>query len=279
MIHLIATGGTIAGEADPESGGARYRAGVRPVGALLAAVPDLDAFDLSAEQVLSLDSKDMTPDGWLTILAAVRRALGDPATDGVVILHGTDTLEETAYFLQLTVPGGKPVVLTGAMRPADHPQADGPANPAVPLLAELLATDPALYSLYVGRQNGDFLQVIAARNDRGVLDAHKAPSGTALMLADAVSEALPYDAEYVYDRHERREKRPAHEIGISAIRGGTIVGEHSVLFCGRDEIIEIKHTALSREVFAVGAVDAAAFMAERTQPGMYDMSDVIASHK
>ena len=67
--------------------------------------------------------------------------------------------------------------------------------------------------------------------------------------------------------------------GISAIRGGTIVGEHSVLFCGRDEIIEIKHTALSREVFAVGAVDAAAFMAERTQPGMYDMSDVIASHK
>ena len=106
-----------------------------------------------------------------------------------------------------------------------------------------------------------------------------APSGTALMLADAVASALPYDAEYVYDRHERREKRPAHEIGISAIRGGTIVGEHSVLFCGRDEIIEIKHTALSREVFAVGAVDAAAFMAERTQPGMYDMSDVIASHK
>lgn len=105
-----------------------------------------------------------------------------------------------------------------------------------------------------------------------------APSGTALMLADAVADALPYEAEYVYDRHERRAKRPAHEIGISAIRGGTIVGEHSVLFCGRDEIIEIKHTALSREVFAVGAVDAAAFMANCKQPGMYDMRDVIASH-
>lgn len=105
-----------------------------------------------------------------------------------------------------------------------------------------------------------------------------APSGTALMLADAVADALPYDAEYVYDRHTRREKRPAHEIGISAIRGGTIVGEHSVLFCGRDEVIEIKHTALSREVFAVGAVDAAVFMAGCTQAGMYDMSDVIASH-
>ena len=104
-----------------------------------------------------------------------------------------------------------------------------------------------------------------------------APSGTALMLADAVSSALPYEAEYVYDRHERREKRPAHEIGIHAVRGGTIVGEHSVLFCGRDEIIEIKHSALSREVFAVGAVDAAAFLAGQTEPGMYDMSHVIAA--
>ena len=126
--------------------------------------------------------------------------------------------------------------------------------------------------------------VLGDKYDVEIIEKHHnqkldAPSGTALMLADAVASALPYDAEYVYDRHERREKRPAHEIGISAIRGGTIVGEHSVLFCGRDEIIEIKHTALSREVFAVGAVDAAAFMAERTQPGMYDMSDVIASHK
>ena len=104
-----------------------------------------------------------------------------------------------------------------------------------------------------------------------------APSGTALMLADAVREALPYDAEYVYDRHERREKRPAHEIGIHSIRGGTIVGEHSVMFFGRDEIIEIRHSARSREVFAVGAVDAAAYLAAQTQPGMYDMSDVIAA--
>lgn len=104
-----------------------------------------------------------------------------------------------------------------------------------------------------------------------------APSGTALMLADAVSEILPYDASYVYDRHERREKRSAHEIGIHTVRGGTIVGEHSVMFCGRDEIIEVKHSALSREVFAAGAVDAAAFLATRKQPGLYDMSDVIAS--
>ena len=125
--------------------------------------------------------------------------------------------------------------------------------------------------------------VLGDKYDVEIIEKHHnqkldAPSGTALMLADAVADALPYKAEYVYDRHERREKRPAHEIGISAIRGGTIVGEHSVLFCGRDEIIEIKHTALSREVFAVGAVDAAAFMAGCTQHGMYDMNDVIASH-
>ena len=129
MIHILATGGTIAGEADPASGGSRYKAGVRPVGALLASVPGLaEAAEISAEQILALDSKDMTPSDWRVILAAVRRARLDPAIDGIVILHGTDTLEETAYFLHLTLPAGKPVVLTGAMRPADHPQADGPAN-------------------------------------------------------------------------------------------------------------------------------------------------------
>lgn len=104
-----------------------------------------------------------------------------------------------------------------------------------------------------------------------------APSGTAIMLADALAEALPYDATYAYDRHARREKRPAHEIGIHAVRGGTIVGEHTVLFAGRDELIEVKHTALSREVFAVGAVDAAAFLAAQTAPGLYDMTQMIAS--
>ena len=129
MIHLLATGGTIAGEADPEAGHGRYRAGVRPVEALLAAVPGLaDAGPLSARQILALDSKDMAPADWLAILVATRASLAEPGCDGVVILHGTDTLEETAWFLHLTLPAGKPVVLTGAMRPADHPAADGPAN-------------------------------------------------------------------------------------------------------------------------------------------------------
>nr|WP_297278784.1 4-hydroxy-tetrahydrodipicolinate reductase [uncultured Butyricicoccus sp.] len=124
--------------------------------------------------------------------------------------------------------------------------------------------------------------VLGEQYDVEIVEAHHnqkldAPSGTALMLADAVSEGLPYEANYTYDRHERREKRPPHEIGMHSIRGGTIVGEHSVLFCGRDEVIEIKHSALSREVFATGAVNAAAFLARQTQPGLYNMSHVIAA--
>ena len=101
-----------------------------------------------------------------------------------------------------------------------------------------------------------------------------APSGTAMALASAVNDALPEKYEYVYDRSDRREKRPKKEIGISAVRGGSIVGEHEVIFAGPDEVIEIKHTAFSRSIFANGAIAAAKFLAVQ-DPGMYDMSDVI----
>ena len=99
-----------------------------------------------------------------------------------------------------------------------------------------------------------------------------APSGTALALADAVNEELGYD--YVYDRSGRREKRPKKEIGISAVRGGTIVGDHDVIFAGSDEVITFSHTAYSRGVFGKGAIQAAKFLAGNPA-GMYDMSDVI----
>lgn len=102
-----------------------------------------------------------------------------------------------------------------------------------------------------------------------------APSGTAIALADAVNEVLPEPCEYVYDRSGRREKRPKKEIGISAVRGGTIVGEHEVIFAGLDEVIEIKHTAYSRSVFGTGAVQAALFLAGKPA-GMYNMADVLA---
>jgi 4-hydroxy-tetrahydrodipicolinate reductase len=103
-----------------------------------------------------------------------------------------------------------------------------------------------------------------------------APSGTALMLADAAKSALPYEPDYIYERQSRREPRRPHEIGISAVRGGTIVGEHEVIFAGQDEVIELKHTATSRDVFATGALRAAKFMAGVKAPGLYNMGDVLA---
>lgn len=112
---------------------------------------------------------------------------------------------------------------------------------------------------------------IVERHHNQKLDA---PSGTALALADSINEALNGEYHYVYDRSQVRQKRDAKEIGISAVRGGTIVGDHEVIFAGTDEVIEFKHSAYSRNVFAKGAVEAAKFLAGKA-PGMYDMSDVI----
>mgnify|MGYP000870972368 FL=1 len=101
-----------------------------------------------------------------------------------------------------------------------------------------------------------------------------APSGTALAIADAINDSLEQQHEYTYDRHSRRKKRGKNEIGIHAVRGGTIVGEHSVIFAGNDEIIEINHIAMSKEIFAVGALNAAAFLHKKSS-GMYNMDDLI----
>ena len=101
-----------------------------------------------------------------------------------------------------------------------------------------------------------------------------APSGTALALADCINQELNNEYDYTYDRSNVREKRKKNEIGISAVRGGTIVGEHEVIFAGTDEVIEIKHTAYSKAIFAKGAIDAAKFLAGK-EAGMYNMADVI----
>lgn len=101
-----------------------------------------------------------------------------------------------------------------------------------------------------------------------------APSGTALALADSINEELDNAYEYIYDRSGRREKRPQKEIGLSAVRGGTIVGDHDVIFAGTDEVITFSHTAYSKAVFGKGAVQAAKYLAGKPA-GLYDMSDVI----
>ncbi|MCX7714125.1 MAG: 4-hydroxy-tetrahydrodipicolinate reductase [Clostridia bacterium] len=118
---------------------------------------------------------------------------------------------------------------------------------------------------------GSFDIEIIERHHNQKIDA---PSGTALAIADAISDSLKEPAEFIYDRHSVRRKRKKTEIGISAVRGGTIVGDHDVIFAGNDEVIELKHSAASKEVFAVGAIKAAKFMKGK-KPGMYSMPDLV----
>lgn len=126
----------------------------------------------------------------------------------------------------------------------------------------------------------DAARVLAAAGfDMEIVEKHHrlkldAPSGTALALADSINEAMDNQYHYVYDRSQKREKRDDKEIGISAVRGGTIVGEHEIIFAGQDEVIEFKHTAYSKAIFGKGAVEAAKFLAGKPA-GCYDMSDVI----
>ena len=126
----------------------------------------------------------------------------------------------------------------------------------------------------------DAARVLAAAGfDMEIVEKHHrlkldAPSGTALALADSINEAMDNQYHYVYDRSQRRQQRDDKEIGISAVRGGTIVGEHEVIFAGTDEVIEFKHTAYSKAIFGKGAIEAAKFLAGKPA-GRYDMADVI----
>lgn len=100
-----------------------------------------------------------------------------------------------------------------------------------------------------------------------------APSGTAVMIANGVKEVLP-DSEYVYGRHGRSDKRNSNEIGIHAVRCGTIVGEHTTIFAGHDEVVEIKHTAQSKDIFAKGSIEAAKFLVKQ-EAGYYNMNNML----
>ena len=135
----------------------------------------------------------------------------------------------------------------------------------VSLLAELAKKAAAVLG-------GSFDVEIIEKHHNQKIDA---PSGTALMLGEAIAEGLPYTPKSVYDRHAIREKRDPHEIGYSSVRGGTIVGEHEILFAGHDECISLTHTAMSKEIFAAGAVSAAAFLTGK-EAGLYTMKDLLA---
>ena len=122
-------------------------------------------------------------------------------------------------------------------------------------------------------------EILGDQFDIEIIEKHHnqkidAPSGTALMIANAINETKNDSMNYVYDRHSRRQKRSQNEIGIHAVRGGTIVGVHEVLFAGNDETITISHSAASKNVFAEGSVNAAVFVKD-CQPGLYDMGNVV----
>ncbi len=124
-------------------------------------------------------------------------------------------------------------------------------------------------------------KILGNSYDIEIIEAHHnqkvdAPSGTALMIADAISNELERRPNYEYNRQAKREKRTKNEIGIHAVRGGTIVGEHEIIFAGYNEVIKISHSAASKELFAAGAVNAAVFIKDK-KPGLYSMSDIVSA--
>ncbi|TVO57678.1 asparaginase [Denitromonas halophila] len=185
-LTLITTGGTIAGQAVSAADTTDYTAGALDPSALIAAVPGLtDLAQLRVDALLSIDSKDMSPAHWLTLLARVHYHLAQADCDGVVITHGTDTLEETGWFLHLCLPPGKPVVMTAAMRPATALSADGPMNlyQAIAVAAHTSSTDQGVLVVMNGHI---FAAADIVKADTQALGAITAPTRGPLGTAQPV---------------------------------------------------------------------------------------------
>ena len=196
-IALITTGGTIAGSANSATELSNYSAGRLAAADLLGAVPQLAALaDIRSEQLFSLDSKDVGPAHWLILLRRVQALVDDDGVDGVVITHGTDTLEETAYFLHITLTTAKPVVMTAAMRPASALSADGPLNL---YQAVQLASRPAAGRAGVLAVLGDRI-LPATQLSKRHPSAVDAFSSSATLTIDASDIQLHALAPYRYSR-------------------------------------------------------------------------------
>ena len=170
-----------------------------------------------------------------------------------------------------------PLVLCATGHTPQHVEAIAQAAKTIPIFksANMSLGINLLKRLAVtaARMLGDAYDIeITEKHHHRKLDA---PSGTAYLLGDALMEAMPQPYHYVYDRHAQHAARDLHEIGMHAIRGGTVVGEHTIGFYGNDEVIELTHTAQSRAVFAVGALRAVQYLVGKP-PGLYNMDDLLA---
>ena len=197
-----------------------------------------------------------------------------PAADAVIDFSNPAALEaELAYVTAC----GLPLVLCTTGLSAEQMEAVRAAAEIVPVF---FSSNMSLGVAVLSALTKKAAAVLGDTFDIEIVEMHHnqkldAPSGTALMLADAAKAGLSYEPEYTYDRHTRRQKRQKQEIGIASLRGGTVVGEHSVYFAGEQEVLTLSHSAGSRSVFASGALSAAAFIVGKA-PGMYSMEDILA---
>ena len=186
--------------------------------------------------------------------------------------------EATDGVLAYCVEKKLPLVLCTTGLSEEQTEKVGKAAEVIPVLRSANMSIGINLMMNVLKETAD--KLAAAGFDIEIVEKHHnkkkdAPSGTAIALADAMLEVLPEDYSTVYDRSERNEARPSKEIGISAVRGGTIPGDHDVIFAGEDEVITFSHRAYSRAIFAKGAIAAAKFLVGK-EPGLYTMSDVLS---
>lgn len=186
--------------------------------------------------------------------------------------HPSALFDILAYSKQHNIPA---IICTTGLT-SEHLEAINEMSKFVPLF---FSANMSLGINLIANLAKKAVAVLQNNFDIEILEKHHnqkldAPSGTALMLADEISSIRDTHSQYVYDRHNVRKKREKSEIGISAIRGGTIVGEHEIIFAGTDEVITISHSAASKEVFACGALKAAKFI-QGKEPKLYNMKDLI----
>ena len=196
-----------------------------------------------------------------------------PAADAVVDFSNPSAL---AAELSYVTTHNLPLVLCTTGLSADQLDAVKKAAEMVPIF---FSSNMSLGVAVLSALTKKAAAVLGDTFDIEIVEMHHnqkldAPSGTALMLADAAKAGLNYEPEYTYDRHTRRQKRAKQEIGIASLRGGTVVGEHSVYFAGEQEVITLSHSAGSRSVFAAGALAAARFL-QGKPAGLYSMEDMM----